>query len=324
MVKAFVPLRLVFFGSPDFAVPSLEALERSRHSVVGVVTQPDRARGRGHQTQPGPVKRLALRLGLPILQPDRLNNTDFLASLSSLEADLGVVVAYGKLLTEAVLHMPRLGLINVHASLLPQYRGAAPIHRAVMAGAVETGVTIMRVVKALDAGPTLATASRAIGPDETSDEVERDLAVLGAAMLVDTIEAIVVGSAVETPQDDSQATYARKIDRGDGGVNWSRSASEIHNQIRGLHPWPHAFSYLSGERIILLKSQAEHDAPANEAPPGTILVAHGDALRVQTGEGVLQLLVVQREGRRPMSARKFLAGRHVGPGDVFQTTSGSP
>src|SRR5687768_17473076 len=198
MVTAAAPLRIVFFGTPDFAVPTLEALHESRHPVVGVVTQPDRARGRGHHSRPGPVKQLADQYGLPVLQPERLRDEAFLDALRTFEADLGVVAAYGRILTDAVLAIPRLGLINVHASLLPRHRGAAPIHRAVMAGDTLTGVTIMRVVKALDAGPMISSATRPIGEHETSAEVERDIARIGARLLVETADAMADGRACET------------------------------------------------------------------------------------------------------------------------------
>ena len=244
MVTPAAPLRSVFFGTPDFAVATLQALHDSRHPVVGVVTQPDRARGRGHHSQTGPIKQLAEQFGLTVLQPERLRDEGFLEALRGLGADLGVVAAYGRILTDAVLATPRLGLINVHASLLPKYRGAAPIHRAVMAGETITGVTIMRVVKALDAGPMMSSAARAIGEHETSAEVERDIARIGARALVEAVEAMAEGRASETPQYEPDATYAHKIDKTDGIIDWSRPARNIHNQIRGLHPWPHAYSEL--------------------------------------------------------------------------------
>jgi methionyl-tRNA formyltransferase len=316
-------LRIVFFGTPEFAVPALAALHQSRHPVAGVVTQPDRGRGRGQNPQASPVKQFAAAHGLPILQPERLRDASFLEALRALDADLGVVAAYGRILNDEVLRAPGRGLINVHASLLPKYRGAAPIHRAVMAGERETGVTIMRVVKALDAGPMISCVTRPIAPDETSSDVERDLAHLGATALMDAIEAIAAGRAVETPQDESMATYAPKIEKADGSVDWSRPAADIHNQVRGLHPWPHAYSELDGERVILLKSQVERDPPGTRADAGTILAAHGDDLRVQTGDGALRILTLQREGRRPVSAREFLAGRRVEPGAMFLRSSPS-
>jgi methionyl-tRNA formyltransferase len=320
MVTPADPLRIVFFGTPEFAVPTLRALHESRHPVVAVVTQPDRARGRGHHSQPGSVKQLADQLGLAVLQPERLRDDAFLDALRGFDADLGVVAAYGRILTDAVLAVPRLGLINVHASLLPRYRGAAPIHRAVMAGETLTGVTIMRVVKALDAGPMIATATRAIGEHETSADVEHDIARIGARALVAAVDAIAGGRASETPQDAAHATYAHKIEKADGIVDWSRPAREIHNQIRGLHPWPHAYSDLQGERMILLRSEVERELPGVRAQPGTILDAHADQFRVQAGDGVLRLLLLQREGRRPLTAREFLAGRRIEPGARFLTS----
>ena len=316
MVDVPSSLRIVFFGTPEFAVPTVEALQQSRHAVVGVITQPDRARGRGLKSQPGPVKQVADRFGVSVLQPARLRDESFLESLRGLRADLGVVAAYGKILTDEVLQIPNLGLINVHASLLPKYRGAAPIQRAVMAGDSETGVTIMRIVKALDAGPMMSKVRRPIGEHETSVDVERDIARLGADALVRVVDALAENGAEEVSQDESQATYAPKIEKSDGMVDWSRSAREIHNQIRGLHPWPHAFSDLEGERTILLKSAVE-DETVQAAVPGAILETRGDGLLVGTGRGVLRLLTVQREGRRPVSAREFVGGRRLQPGARF-------
>jgi len=317
MVTQGPSLRIVFFGTPDFAVPTLEALQQSRHPIVGVVTQPDRERGRGHHAHAAPVKQRGEHYGLTILQPERLRDDAFLDALRALSPDLGVVAAYGKILTDAVLSIPPRGLVNVHASLLPKYRGAAPIHRAIMAGETITGVTIMRVVKALDAGPMISFATRPIGENETTAEVEGDLAQIGARALVDAVDAMSEGRWSDTPQKDSDATYANKIEKADGIVDWSRSAREIHNQIRGLHPWPHAYSDLQGERIILLRSEVERELPGVQALAGTVLDAHSDQFRVQTGDGVLRLLILQREGRRPLTAREFLAGRRIQPGARF-------
>ena len=318
MVTPAAPLRIVFFGTPEFAIPTLLALLESRHTVAAVVTQPDRARGRGHRAHAAPVKQLALDRGVAILEPERLREEPFLASLRAIDADLGVVAAYGKILTDAVLQIPRLGLLNVHASLLPKFRGAAPIHRAVLAGETETGVTIMRVVKALDAGPMIAKVKWPISPDDTAIEIETELARLGARALVDAVDALEDGRAVETPQEDAEATYAHKIEKSDGIIDWANPAIQIHNQIRGLHPWPHAFSDLSGQRLILLRSRVEAIGSGERAAePGTILDANGDRLTVQTGEGVLRLLVMQREGRRPVSAQEFLSGRLTAPGEKF-------
>jgi methionyl-tRNA formyltransferase len=311
MVDA-VPLRIVFFGTPAFAVPTLEALLSSRHAVVGVVTQPDRPRGRGQKTAAAPIKASAAAAGVAVLQPDSMKDAGFVAALSAMNADLGVVAAYGKILTGTVLALPRLGMVNVHASLLPRYRGAAPVHRAIIAGERETGITIMRVVRALDAGPMLATARRPIGPDETSEDVERDLARIGAALAVSTIDRLIDGRIPELPQNDADATYAHRLAKDDGVVDWALSAEQIHNRIRGLHPWPHGFTFLGDKRLILLRSTPSADVAGNE--PGTVVEASGDRLRVATGAGILNLLELQAEGKRPMPAREFLAGH----GDLRQ------
>jgi methionyl-tRNA formyltransferase len=311
-------LRIVFFGTPAFAVPTLNALLASRHPVVGVVTQPDRPRERGHRISEVPVKLRALAAGVPVLQPDRLKDASFLAALEALGADLGIVAAYGRILTDTVLAMPRLGLFNVHASLLPRYRGAAPIHRAIIAGARETGVTIMRVVKALDAGPILAARPRPIGSDETSDDVERSLADLGASLLVAIVDALAAGPVAEVAQDEAAASYAPRLSREDGVVDWAREATEIHDLVRGLHPWPHAFTFFAGRRYSLRRTDP-CDEPAG-APPGALVEAAGDRFRVATGKGVLGVIEIQAEGKRPMSAREFLAGHRFAVGARFTST----
>ena len=309
------PLRVVFFGTPEFAVPTFDALLASRHTVVGAVCQPDRPRGRGHKVSIGPVKARALNGGVPVLQPERLKDDEFLAGLRVLRADLGVVAAYGKILTDAVLAIPRLGMINVHGSLLPRYRGAAPVHRAIVAGERETGITIMRVVKALDAGPMMATAPRRIGADETSDDVERDLARIGATLLVTVVDQLADGTVHETPQDDAAATYAHRLTKEDSRFEWEWPALRIHNLIRGLRPWPHAETFMHGRRLILLRS-AVSDEPRDTAP-GTVLETRSGDLVVAAGSGRVRLLELQAEGKRPMPAREFLAGHRVSPGDRF-------
>lgn len=306
---------MVFFGTPHFAVPSLEHLIDSRHRVVGVVTQPDRPRGRGQKVTDAPVKTTAVQHGLPVYQPARLRDPEVLATLTGWAPDLGVVAAYGKILPESVLTLPRLGMINVHASLLPKYRGAAPVQRAVIDGEAETGITIMRMVSALDAGAMFARATRPIGPHETSDLVERDLAEIGARLLLKVIDDIVSGTATEEPQDDRLSTYASKVTKDEGLVDWTRPAIEIHNRVRGLYPWPHAYSYLDNERLILLRSQVE-SRHTSEAP-GTVVDTSGGVLRVATGQGCLGITELQPEGRRAMNARDYLPGHPIQPGARF-------
>ena len=310
-------MRVVFFGTPAFAVPTLIRLTDSAHQVVGVVTQPDRPRGRGQQLTASPVKAEAASLQLPILQPDRLSRETFELPLRALNAEIGVVAAYGKILPDWLLAAIPRGLINVHASLLPRYRGASPVHRAVMNGDSETGVTIMRVVKELDAGPMIASATVEIDLDDTTTMLEARLAVRGADLLVETLDAIAAGTAVETPQDSSQATYAPKIEKSEGLIEWSRPAAQIHNQIRGLWPWPHATTYLDGTRYILHRSRLSDLTP--EGRPGTIIKASAaDGIHVACGHGTaLELMDVQLEGKRTMKARDALAARTLVPGARF-------
>ena len=307
------PLRIVFFGTPGFAVPTLRSLLASRHPVVGVVTQPDRPRGRGQKVSDSPIKELALEHGLPVFQPERLRPPEVLETIRGWQPDLGVVAAYGKIIPEALLELPRLGMINVHASLLPKYRGAAPVHRAIIDGEAETGVTIMRLVRELDAGDMIAKVKRPIGPDDTSDAVERDLAELGATLLVEVVDRMAEGPVAEERQDFMMATYAPRLTKEEGLVDWTLPAPFIHNRVRGLYPWPHAYTYLDGHRLILLQTRVDEES-STEAP-GTVVSVGRDSLHVATGHGGrLAVLRLQPEGRRPMMVREFLAGHAVRPG----------
>jgi len=310
--------RIVFFGTPDFAVPSLRALIESPHTVVGVVSQPDKPRGRGQHVTESPVKQVAVAHGIPMFQPNRLKHESSLADFRALRADLGVVAAYGKILPAAVLEAPAHGLINVHASLLPKYRGAAPVHRAVIAGDMETGISIMHVVQALDAGAVYATATRPIGPDETSAEVEEDLARIGAELLMDVIADMVAGRASAVPQDDAASTYAARLQKDEGLIDWTARAAEIHNKVRGLQPWPLTWTYIGGKRLIVLKTRPS-DLDAAGAAPGTICAVSREAISVATGSGVIEILTVQPEGRRSMAARDFVAGHKLATGAPFES-----
>ena len=318
-----VPLRIVFFGTPAFAVPSLEALIASRHRVVAVVSQPDRPKGRGHQLQPTPTKTVAFAHGIPVLQPAKIREQAFLDRVRDLGADLGVVVAFGRILPDALLAIPRLGMINVHASVLPRYRGAAPIQRAVLAGDPETGVTIMRVEAELDAGPTFAVATVPIPSDATSGDMEGVLATLGARLLVPVIDDLAMGRAVETPQDPARATHAAKITKEEGVIDWTQPADVVHNRVRGLQPWPLASTRLGSDRIVLRRTRPSSPGSAPDvtlAAPGTVARAAGDELVVVCGGGtLLQVLELQPEGRRTMTAREFLAGRALPAGSRFTT-----
>jgi methionyl-tRNA formyltransferase len=313
---------IVFFGTPQFAVPSLERLIASRHQVPGVVTQPDRPRGRGQKVVDAPVKAAAARHGIPVFQPTRLRDPEVMETIAGWQPDLGVVVAYGKLIPDQLLQLPRFGMINVHASLLPKYRGASPVHRAIIDGESETGVTIMQVVKALDAGDMLARASRPIRPDETSDALERDLADLGAGLLLDVVDRLEHGTVTPEPQDHSLASYAPRLTKDEGLIDWTLPASAIHNRVRGLYPWPHAYSYLDGARVIIL---ATHVVPhGGHGEPGEVLEVSRDAIHVATGGGgSLAIDELQAEGRRPVRTREFLAGRPVRAGSRFTNQPGA-
>lgn len=310
-------MRIVFYGTPAFALPTLTGLLDSPHTVAAVVTQPDRPRGRGRTVSDSAVKQVAAAHGLPVLQPERIRDERFLARVADLEPDLGVVAAYGRLLPDALLQTPRLGTINVHASLLPKYRGAAPVHRAIIAGEPETGVTIIRLVQEMDAGPMLARRSRAIAPDETSQTVEAALAELGAALLVETVGNLEAGTVTEEAQDHGAATFAPRLSRDDAVIDWRAPAQAIHDLVRGLHPWPHACATLDGARYLIHRSDAWRE-PGRDVQPGTLLEASGDRLVVATGRGgALAILEIQPEGRRRLSARAFLAGRRWSPGQRF-------
>lgn len=306
-------MRIVFFGTPQFAVPSLEALIASHHAVVGVVSQPDRPKGRGHQLQPTPIRAVAEAHGIPLLQPARIREAAFLDRIRAFAPDLGVVVAFGRILPDALIAIPRLGLINVHASLLPKYRGAAPIQRAVLAGEPQTGVAIMRIVTELDAGATFAMRAVPIPPEATSGDMEAVLARLGADLLIPVIDDLAAGRAVETPQNHALATLAPKITKDEGPIDWTAPAQAVHDHIRGMQPWPLASTLIRGTRYVIRKSAV---ATGVRGMAATVIRADGGELIVGCGnDTALRILEIQPEGRRTMSARDFLAGRALAIGE---------
>ncbi len=305
-----MPLRIAFFGTPAFAVPTLDALLASDHEVVGVVTQPDRPRGRGQQVSDSPVKARARIAGVPILQPTRLKDPAFLEAFAAWRADLGVVAAYGRLLPQVLLDLPPRGLINVHASLLPSWRGASPIQRAVLQGDAVSGVTIMRVLLALDAGAMLARAEVPIAADDTTGTLEARLAVVGASLLRDVVDRLGRGETVdEVPQDDSLATLAPKIEKQEGLIDWSRTAPALDCHVRGMQPWPGAFTFVDGQRLVVREARVD-DRPAGDTPPGGLVALDDDAIVLACGEGTtLRVVRVQPEGKRVMTAREWRLGR---------------
>lgn len=263
------------------------------------------------------MKAVAIERGLPIVQPERLRRETFEADFDALQVDLAVVAAYGKLLPAWLLAKPRLGFINVHASLLPKYRGASPVHHAVMAGDEETGVTIMRVVEALDAGPMLAQERLPIGPDDTTAEIESALAALGARLAIETIDRMATGAVIETAQDDSQASYAPRLTKSAGLIDWTKPSGTIHNQVRGLIPWPLAYTFLNGSRLIVRRSRVAIERPLS-SEAGTVVRLEGGGAGVFCGDGrVLEIVELQPEGKRVMSGHDALVGRLLVPGQRF-------
>lgn len=301
-------MRTVFMGTPDFAVPCLRELAASTQ-VVGVYTQPDRRQGRGLTLAPPPVKQVALELGLPVYQPARLRSPENWQQLEALAPDLIVVVAYAQILTPKVLALPRYGCINVHASLLPAYRGGAPIHWAIVNGETETGVTTMLMDAGLDTGDMLLRAKLPIGPDESCGQVHDRLAVLGAETLAKTLAALAEGQLKPIPQPEAGASYARNLTKQDGLIQWTNSASDIHNLVRGLNPWPVAHTLHAGKPLRVFGTQVlDNSGEAVAAEPGCIVDVTAAGPAVQTGDGVLLLEEVQPANKRRMSGADYTRG----------------
>jgi len=299
-------LRVAFAGTPDFSVPALKALLSSAHTVVGVLTQPDRPKGRGRQIAASPVKIAALEHNLPVSQPETLKTDAGRVELASWEPDVLVVVAYGLILPPAVLKLPRLGCLNIHASLLPRWRGAAPIQRAILAGDEVTGVTIMLMDAGLDTGPMLLRRELLIGSNDTGGSLHDRLAILGASAVLDALQGHATGALTAVPQPAEGATYASKIDKAEGLIDWGRTSVEIQRQIRAFNPWPVAETRLEGEQLRVFEAAAAE--AGSTATPGTIVAARDDALVIQCGQGRLALRQLQRAGRRTVSAGDFIRG----------------
>lgn len=309
------PLRIVFMGTPDFAVPSLQALLDSPDQVVAVVCQPDRQRGRGKIFSPPPVKVLAEAHGIPVLQPESVRKEPFLEQIRELAPDLLVVVAYGKILPGGLLRLPPLGAINVHGSLLPKYRGAAPIQWAVINGETHTGITIMQLDEGMDTGDILLSVPVAIGPQETAGALFTQLALLGGQTLVLALDQLKQGQLTPRPQDHTLATAAPMLTKEQGHLDWSLPANRLHCLIRGLDPWPSAYSFLAGKRYrffspeIVLRQSPE--------PPGTICRADRQGLLIATGSDCLLIREIQPEGKKRMTVEACLRGAPIAPGTLL-------
>lgn len=316
------PLRIVFMGTPDFAVPSLRALLEAGFDVVGVFTQPDRPRGRGHKVTYSPVKQAALAAGLPVYQPRRLRDDDALQALTTLKPDAVVVVAFGQLLPQAVLTLPPLGCINVHASLLPKYRGAAPIQAALAAGETVTGVTTMFMDEGLDTGDIILRRKVVIESDDDAGTLHDKLALVGAELLVETMQLVAAGKAPRIPQDDAAATYAGKLHREAGVIDWQWSATELRNHVRAFTPWPGAYTGHRGRILKLLDVVPLADevvGPSDDAGadrvPGQVVRLAPDGFVVQTGSGHLLVRRVQPPNAAPMSGRDYINGYRLEIGE---------
>lgn len=296
-------MRVIFMGTPDFSVPALREIA-ARHQVVAVYSQPPRAAGRGQKPRPSPVQRAAEELGLPVRTPERLKSPEDQADFAALNADVAVVVAYGLILPQPVLDAPRFGCLNIHASLLPRWRGAAPIHRAILAGDAETGVAIMQMEAGLDTGPVLAEARTAIAPADTTADLHDRLSDMGATLVCEVLDRIAAGNApTPIPQAADGVTYAAKIDKAEAKIDWTRPATEIDRQIRGLSPFPGAWTMAGPERLKLLRSRVVEGM----GEPGTVL----RDFTIACGSNAVEISQAQREGKKPMSAAEVLHGSQL-------------
>ncbi len=307
-------MRVLFFGTPEFAVDSLEDLADSRHNIVAVVCQPDRRAGRGRRMEKPPVARTAEARGIPIVQPERLSAGDVWSIFEEYSPEIGVVVAYGKILPRRVLEIPPRGFVNVHASLLPWHRGAAPIARAILAGDAETGVSIMQLDEGVDTGPVYAVRKTDIDPDETAGELGARLAHLGAGLLLEVLEGIEAGSLAPRPQE-GEPSYAPPLAKEDGRIAWTGNARDVHDRVRGTNPWPGATARFRDGEVRIWRTAL---APVEDSgPPGEVLRAKKNLLRVASASGAVDLLELQRPGKKRVSARDFINGARVKPGERF-------
>ncbi|MGM0472128.1 MAG: methionyl-tRNA formyltransferase [Bacillota bacterium] len=312
---------VIMMGTPDFAVPTLKSLiDSDLTEVVGVVTQPDRRQGRGQKLQPSPVKQTALEHDLTLLQPEDINTPQAIAKLQELEPDVIVVVAYGQILDQEILDLPPLGAINVHASLLPKYRGSGPLHRVIINGEDKTGVTTMLMEEGLDTGPILKQSAVEIGPDLTVGQLHDQLAKLGAGLLIETLKEWANDQLTPQPQDDKKATYAQKITKDEGLIDWTASAQEIKDLICGLNPWPGAYTFYNRQRLKIWESSVYDSKTKPSVIPGTVVsVAADSGFIVQSGEGQLLISQVQPENKQRMSAEDFLHGYDLTEGTLLTT-----
>ena len=310
-------MRIIFMGTPDFSVGIMEALAARGHEIVLAVTQPDKPKGRGGKVAFSPVKEAAEKLAIPVFQPKRIRDPENIAHLREQKPEMIVVAAFGQILPEEILTMAPFGCINVHASLLPKYRGASPIQWAVLDGEKESGVTIMRMDAGVDTGDIVAQKAIPLDPEETAGSLFDKLSVLGSALLCESIEAIENGTAVYTPQDHTKATHTGKIEKSMGKMDWTLPAAVLERRVRGLSPWPGAYTVCDGKTLKIWKATVVSGASSGENPPPGSVLGTKDALVVQTGEGALAVTELQLEGKKRMDAAAFLRGYPVSQGTVL-------
>jgi len=310
------PWRIIFFGTPSFALPILQGLLKGPEEVVGIVTQPDREKGRGRKIVISPVKELALQNGLVLLQPEKVKEEAFQEAVATLQPDLLAVVAYGQILPKSVLSIPRYGAVNVHASLLPRYRGAAPIAWAILRGESVTGVTTMVMDEGMDTGDVLLQEEVPIGREMTCEMLHDRLATLGARLLSKTLEKMKAGEIRPIPQDHSKATYAPPLKKEDGRIHWEKEAGEVDRQVRAFNPWPGAFTKWGDRFLKVFRGAIRERAPAGK--PGEVVWVGSDFIQVETGKNSYLIEEVQVEGRKRMTVREFLSGHSISVGTVFQ------
>lgn len=306
-------MKIIFMGTPDLAAQVLETLQTSGREVSLVVTQPDRRKGRGKAVSKSAVKLCAEKYGIPVFQPEKVRDPEAVERLRQERADLIAVAAFGQILPESVLNLPTYGCMNVHASLLPKYRGAAPIQWAIINGEEKSGVTIMQMNKGLDTGDILMQEEVTLDPKETGESLYDKLAVLGGQLLLKTIDALEAGTLHPVPQDDSQSSYAPMLDRETGDIRWKEDARRIERLVRGLNSWPSAFTYYKGKRLKIWDADVLDEEP--DAEPGTVVAADKKTIRVRCGKDVLVLNEVQPAGKKRMPVQAFLAGYHIEPGE---------
>lgn len=312
-------MRIVFMGTPDFSVPTLESLIHSRHEVAAVVTQPDKPKGRGKEVQMTPVKELAVKYKIPVYQPVRARESSFVEQMRALSPDVMVVIAFGQILSEELLHVPKYGCVNIHASLLPKYRGAAPIQWAVINGDEETGITTMMMDVGMDTGDMLEKKVVRLDEKETGGSLFDRLSLLGGDLILSTLDKLEDGTLVRTPQNHEEATYVKKIPKSLGDIDWTMDAVSIERLIRGLNPWPSAYTHLNGKLLKLWEAEVLADTSAGAGrKAGQILEASGSTLTVQTGSGILKIDSLQLEGKKRMDTAAFLRGFSVEAGTVFE------